>query len=88
MPVTIKAKVEDVLQLECFTRVKIEEILRKYYRRLGIGEDEILKYLTMFSDKPYCILIMLKEVEKIAKPFNISKHSFGSQTAWICVATA
>lgn len=86
MPVTVKAEVKDVLQFEKFTRVKTLKLLRKYYRRLGIGGDEIPKYYNMFNGKRYCILIILKKVQKITKSFNISKSGFGSQSAWICVA--
>jgi ASC-1-like (ASCH) protein len=78
-PIEIKAEVLKISQFENLPRVKIRKLLRKYYRRLGIEERKLNYFCNLFKDKKYCILIFLKNAEKINKPFNISKSGFGSQ---------
>lgn len=83
-PITIKAQVEKVLQFSNLTPSKIKSIFKDYGEDDGIEKSEIEKYYQRFKDKKYCILIFLKNVEKIA-PFEIDKSGFGSMSAWISV---
>lgn len=85
-PVTVKAKVYEVLQFENLTPRKVREILLKYAKDdgLGIDSEQIERFYKMFTDKKFCLIIFLKSVEEI-RPFNIDKSGFGSQAAWLIV---
>jgi len=83
-PVSIRAKVKKVLQFSSLTPGKVQSILKKYGRDDGINENEIPTYYKMFKNKNYCLLIFLKDVQKI-KPFEIDKKGFGAMAAWITV---
>jgi ASC-1-like (ASCH) protein len=85
-PVTIKAVVDKVLQFENLTPEKIKEILNKYGQAdgLGINTKELDKYFQIFKDKKYCLIIFLKNPQKV-KPFKIKKSGFGTMAAWITV---
>lgn len=81
-PVTLKASVEKVLQLDQLNQQKVKEILEKYGEQDGIGKSDLPKYFEMFKNKKYCLLIFLKNVQPI-KPFDIDKTGFGAMSAWI-----
>ncbi|MEK6820538.1 MAG: ASCH domain-containing protein [Nanoarchaeota archaeon] len=81
-PVTLKSEVEKVLQFSDLNENKVKEILDKHGREDGLGIDDIPKFFEMFKDKKYCMLIYLKNVEKI-HPFNINKKGFGMMSAWL-----
>lgn len=83
-PVTIKANVEKVLQFSNLTSAKVKEILEQYGKDDGIEKEKIQDFFEIFKDKKYCILIFLKNPEKI-KPFEINKKGFGAMAAWITV---
>ncbi|MCX6718491.1 MAG: hypothetical protein NTY81_02720 [Candidatus Staskawiczbacteria bacterium] len=83
-PVSVKAEVFDILQFSGLTSNRVLEILNKYGAKDGISKDEIGKYHEMFKDKNYCLLVFLKNPEKI-DCFNISKKGFGAMSAWISV---
>ena len=80
-PVSVRAKASDVLRFSSLTSKKVLEILNEYGARDGINKSEIGKYYEMFKDKNYCLLVFLKNPEKI-DCFNISKKGFG---AMVCV---
>ncbi|MBW3013017.1 hypothetical protein KY340_02320 [Candidatus Woesearchaeota archaeon] len=78
---TAKATIEKVLQFENLNEAKVKVLLDKYAADLGIkNAPEDLKFL---KNKKYCILIFLKNAQKI-EPFNINKTGFGNACAWIC----
>lgn len=83
-PVTIKTEVEKVLQFENLNEDKVKEILDKYGRSDGIAIQDIPKFIELFKHKKYCMLIFLKNPQKI-EPFEINKKGFGMMSAWICV---
>ena len=85
-PVTIKTEVDKVAQFSDLTPEKIKEILYKYSQAdgLGIDIDKIPEFFEMFKNKKYCILIFLKNPQKIV-PFEIDKTGFGAMSAWISV---
>lgn len=83
-PVTIKTKVDKVIQISDLNPKKVKEILDKYGKPDGLGIEEIPKFLEMFKNKNYCILIFLKNPEKI-KPFDIDKSGFGIMCSWISI---
>ena len=81
-PVTIKAKVDKVLQFDNLNPEKVKKILDEYGFIDGIESDKIQKFFERFKDKRYCMLIFLKNPQKI-QPFNINKKGFGMMSAWI-----
>ena len=81
-PVTIKTKVERVIQFSDLTPIKENEKLSKYGRSGLLAINNIENTFKMFMNKKYCILIFLSKPEKI-KPFNIDKTGFGTMSAWI-----
>jgi len=83
-PVTIKAEVEKVLQFPDLNEVKVREILEQYGGADGLGVKDIPKFLELFKHKKYCLLVFLKNPEKI-QPFDIDKKGFGNMAAWITV---
>jgi len=85
-PVTIKAEVEKVIQFSNLTTKKVKEILVKYGTDDGIEKKGIPKFFEMFKDKNYCMLIFLKNPQKI-EPFEINKTGFGAMSSWITVSS-
>ena len=83
-PVTLKAEVAKVIQIEDLTPQKVEELLNGHYTDLGIKKESIPKFTQQFKDKRYCILIHLKNPKTI-EPFNIDKTGYGLMAAWITV---
>ena len=83
-PVTIKTEVEKVIQFSDLTPEKVKEILYQYGQADGLGIDKIPEFFEMFKNKKYCMLIFLKNPQKI-KPFEIDKSGFGAMSAWISV---
>jgi ASC-1-like (ASCH) protein len=84
-PVTLKARVECVLQFEDLTPEKVQTIIMQYGRQDGLDVNDFEKWHSLFKDKRYCLLIFLTAVEKI-DPFEIEKKGFGSMSAWITVS--
>jgi len=76
------AKVRKVIQFSDLGPKKIREILNTYGKDTGIESNE--KFFQLVKDKKYCILIFLKNVQKI-KPFKINKKGFGNMASWITV---
>lgn len=83
-PVTIKTEVEKVIQFSDLTPEKVKEILYQYGQADGLGIDKIPEFFAMFKNKKYCMLIFLKNPQKI-EPFEIDKSGFGAMSAWISV---
>jgi len=83
-PITIKAKVGKVTQYSDLTPKKVKQILYQYGPAGGLGIDNIPEFFEMVKDKKYCILIFLKNPQKI-QPFEIDKSGFGAMSAWISV---
>src|SRR3989337_1904706 len=59
-PVTLKAKVEKVMQFSDLNPEKVREILGKYGDDDGIEKAKVPEFFEMFKDQRYCILIFLK----------------------------
>ncbi len=83
-PVTIKAEVDKVIQISNLNPEKVKAILNKYAQENGLDIEEIPIFFELFKEKKYCILIFLKNPQKI-RPFEIDKTGFGMMCAWICV---
>ncbi|MBW2998047.1 hypothetical protein KY321_00780 [Candidatus Woesearchaeota archaeon] len=82
--VNIKCIVSKVLQYEDLTPARVADILNKYGSKDGLGVEDIPKFIEMFKDKKYCMLIFLENAEEI-EPFDIDKSGFGAMAAWISV---
>ncbi len=83
-PVTIKAEVSKIIQYLDLTSAKVRWTLQKYGTKDGLGIDEIDKYYQRFKDRKYCLLVFLKNPQKI-KPFEIDKTGYGNMAAWIAI---
>lgn len=85
-PVAAKAQVSKVLQYDNLDTEKVTEIINTYgkYIAPNLPEDEFFLWAQNHSDKKYCILIFLENVQQIS-PFNIDKTGFGSACAWLLV---
>ncbi len=83
-PVRLKAEVDKVVQFDDLTPKKVLQILNEYGEDDGIEKEKITEFFERFKNKKYCILIFLKNPQKI-KPFDIDKTGFGAMSAWISV---
>lgn len=83
-PVSIKAEVEKVVQFANLSSEKVKDILNKYGKDDGLNEDNIPYFIERFRNKKYCMLIYLKNPQKV-EPFFINKGGFGSMSAWITI---
>lgn len=83
-PVSIKAEVIKVLSFSDLTPEKVKQILNEYGKDDGIEKNKIPSFVDLFKDKKYCLLIFLKNPQKI-KPFEINKTGFGMMSAWLTV---
>ncbi|MFH0986943.1 MAG: hypothetical protein V1911_02730 [Candidatus Micrarchaeota archaeon] len=83
-PVTIKAGVSEVIQRQNLTSEKVRQILEEFRERVGIEEKDLENYCQLFKDKKYCILVFLKNPEKV-EPFHVSKKGYGLMSAWITI---
>jgi ASC-1-like (ASCH) protein len=82
--VSVRAKVEKILSFSGLTPKKGKQILNKYAKDDGIEKSQIPYFFNLFQDKKYCLLIFLKNPQKI-KQFNVNKIGFGAMSAWITV---
>ncbi len=83
-PVSLKAEVERVIQFSDLTPNKVKDILAEHGDDDGIERDKIPEFFERFKNKKYCLLIFLKNPQRI-KPFEINKKGFGIMAAWITV---
>jgi len=83
-PVKIKAEVNKVLQFTDLTLNRVKEILDEYGNDDGLEKEMIPRFFERFKDKKYCILIFLKNPQRI-EPFEIDKTGFGAMSAWITI---
>ncbi len=83
-PVIVKAEVEKIMQFSNLNPEMVKEILNKYGKHDGLGINDIPKFFEMFKNKKYCILVFLKNPQKV-EPFDIDKSGFGMMSAWISV---
>lgn len=83
-PVTLAAEVEKVLYFSDLTPEKVLEILENYGKDDGIEQERIPEFFERFKHKRYCILIYLKNVQRVV-PFEINKQGFGAMASWMCV---
>jgi len=63
---------------------KVRQILDEYGNDDGIEKDKIKEFFELFKNKNYCLLIFLKNPEKV-EPFEIDKIGFGMMSAWLSV---
>ena len=79
-PVTIKARVEKFQVYDNLNPAVINNIIKEYGNLIGVDSG----FAEEVINKRFCILIFLKDVQKI-KPFNINKKGYGLMSAWISV---
>lgn len=81
-PVCLRAQVRRVMQFSSLSPDKVGQILNKYAKDDGIEKEEIATFFELFRDKKYCILVFLRNPQKL-KPFQIDKTGFGTMSAWL-----
>lgn len=79
-PVTIKARVSNVLFFDNLDRNKIRDILKKYGKKICVP----LSYSEKLVGKNFCTLVFIDNIQKI-KPFDVDKTGYGIMAAWITV---
>jgi len=83
-PITIKAKISQVMQYEIKDDIDMNEIF-KTFTRSELGVTEITKEINEYTKgKKYLIAVRIKDVQKI-QPFDIDKSGFGLMSAWLCL---
>ena len=87
-PVTAKADVAKVLQIENLNNRTTKEIIKKYGKGISpyTSFEQWSSWISKQTKKRYCILIFLRAVEKVA-PFNINKTGCGVSSAWLAVGS-
>ena len=84
--VSLKAKVTGVEQYEIQNNEHAREVMGKYSLQ-DLGTSEIPEIIEEYiSNKNYAIFVHFDNVEKI-EPFDINKTGFGTQAAWLTVAS-
>lgn len=81
-PVSIKTEVEKVISFSDLIPEKVKQILDEYGGDDGIEKNKIKEFFELFKNKNYCLLIFLKNPEKV-EPFEIDKTGFGMMSAWL-----
>ena len=82
-PIIAKASVNKVLQFD-LKHTKVKDILSEFGKRIGFNSKDMNKWIEMYKNKNYCILMFLENPTKI-KPFKINKKGFGINSAWLCI---
>jgi len=82
-PVSVRAQVAEVMQFY-LPQTNVTELLQKYGKDICFTKQDLSKLVTWCSERRYCILIRLAEVQQ-REPFNIDKTGFGNMAAWITV---
>lgn len=83
-PITLKAKVLNVISLSDLNPDKVRQTLDQYGDAIGIEKHEIPTFFERLKDKPFCLLIFLDKPEEV-KPFLIDKAGFGMMSAWLTI---
>lgn len=83
-PVTLKAKVLNVISLSDLNPKTVRETLDHYGEAIGIEKHEIPTFFERLKDKQLCLLIFLDKPEAV-KPFQIDKTGFGMMSAWLTI---
>lgn len=81
-PVSARASVEKILQFDHLTPEKVKQLLTEFGGSKKISIRSFENSFEFYKNKKYCILIFLKNPEKIPE-FEINKKGFGSGAAWL-----
>ncbi|MFA5029280.1 MAG: hypothetical protein WC518_00835 [Patescibacteria group bacterium] len=81
-PVIAKAIVSEAMQFEINSIDDARDIVSKYGQEICLVDNNPARWRRLAK---YCILIRLKNPERLATPFQIDKKGFGSGAAWIIV---
>lgn len=83
-PVLAKAEVAKVLEFENLNPQNVRRILKEFGSKGKLDIQNLTFSYNLYKNKKYCVLIFLKNPEKI-KPFKIDKTGFGISSAWLCI---
>ncbi len=81
-PVVAAADVERVAQCTIESLIDAKDIVNRYGKAICLVNDDPATWQRL---PRYAILIHLAQPRRLAAPFMINKHGFGSATAWITV---
>lgn len=81
-PVTVRARVKDVLQFVDLTPQRVHDLLLRYGAADGLAAADLPTYEVLFRDKRYCILVFLEYAEPVS-PFAVDKRGYGAMAAWL-----
>lgn len=79
--VSVRATVAEMLQFYLPT-TNVSELLQKYGKEICFAEKDFSKLVAWCSQRKYCILIWLAQVQQI-ELFEIDKTGFGMMAAWM-----
>lgn len=87
-PVTAKANVSRIIQIDNLNDITLKDLINKYGNAISPNksQEKWSNWIKKHTKKRYCILIFLKDVEKV-KPFNIDKSGYGISSAWLAVGS-
>jgi ASC-1-like (ASCH) protein len=87
-PITAKANVAKVIQIDNLNDSTIRDIIKNYGKEISPGttSEQWLSWAKKQIKKRYCILIFIKDVKRVT-PFNIDKTGYGISSAWLAVGS-
>lgn len=87
-PITAKANVSKIIQLDNLNDITIKNLISEFGKAIspGTSNEQWSNWIKKQTKKRYCILVFLKDVEKV-KPFNIDKTGYGISSAWLPVGS-
>jgi hypothetical protein len=78
------ALVKDVRQFTDLNPLKVNSLLEKHHKELGMEKEDVPKFFRRFKDAKYCVMMKLEAAKRL-RPFRIDKSGFGSMSAWITI---
>ena len=79
-PITLRAFVSKVLQIQELNESKAKEILEKYGSDIGMKPSK--ENIAWCAKRNYCILVFLEDPQEV-EPFKIDKTGYGNACAWL-----
>jgi ASC-1-like (ASCH) protein len=81
-PITVAARVSQVLQFKNLTDETVSQIVAEHGRGLALAQVDVKEWV---HGKNYCILMYLEDPREVVPAFDIDKTGYGSATAWLTV---
>lgn len=81
-PITVAARVSQVLQFKNLTEETVAQIVAEHGRGMALAQVDVQEWV---YGKNYCILMYLEDPREVVPAFDIDKTGYGSATAWLTV---